>query len=286
MKIVIFTEAGSAFGYGHLSRCTALKQGFEEFGTNVTMYVRGDTTAQNEFVKTEWLDNFDTSLLENFDVVVIDSYHAPKKLYEDAVKKVDFGVWFDDTNRINYPTGRIIDGKNSVVLRKAFWGESNLHSKKNAKFFISFGGTDKKQEVSKIVKEIRKKNLNASFIFASEVPDEILSVNDIILTHADENSIAEAMKQCSKAVSAGGQTLLELAALGIPTVAVIIAENQIGSSKRCMDAHHILGLVDITDTNWTLEAVSLLNKDKKIIPIEVQTKSIANDILNEVKQKK
>jgi spore coat polysaccharide biosynthesis predicted glycosyltransferase SpsG len=282
LKIAIFTEAGSGHGYGHLSRCTALKQGFEEFGVCTKVYVRGDLADRDDVVKTEWLDSYE-ALFANFDVIVIDSYHADKRVYEEAAKSAKLGVWFDDTSRIDYPEGYLIDGKNSVLLRKAFFAPNASCGGVGKKIFISFGGTDQGALVAQIASVLRDKFPDFSFIFASKVADEAFGQNDKILVGADEIMVAKAMLECVCAVSAGGQTLLELAALAIPSVAVIIAENQIASTKRCFDNGHILGVVDIKDADWATKAAGMLCGGKKISPLQVQTKSIANDILTKAK---
>lgn len=286
MKIAIFTEAGSAFGYGHLSRCAALKQGLESLGAKVKAYVRGDAVVQDWFVATEWLSDFDAALLENVDIAVLDSYHAPKEFYDKVAKSVKFGVWFDDTSRIPYPAGYVIHGKDAALLRKAFWEARDEQDKKSPdKIFISFGKTDQEPLMTQIVLAVRNKFPKASFIFASKAPQELIRNGDEVLIDANEYKIANSMQACTYAISAGGQTLLELASLGVPSVAVIIAENQIASSKRLLDNGQILGLVDIKDEDWAPDALILLGQNKKINRLIAQTKAVANDILSKFHEK-
>jgi len=281
LKIAIFTEAGSGYGYGHLSRCIALKQGFEEFGICVDMYVRGDLANRDGIIKTEWLDSY-ALLFTNFDVIVIDSYHADKRVYEEAAKAARLGVWFDDTDRINYPGGYVIRGKDSVVLRKAFWNpEKNKKTTPN-KIFISFGGTDCERYIKELISVLRAKKPELSYVIASKLPSCILGKDDIMLENVDSDLLALYMSECSYAVSAGGQTMLELSALGIPTVAVIIADNQRDSVIERARNGNILGGVNVKDSDWTQKVVDLLGENKKISPIVVQTKAIVNDILGKL----
>ncbi len=282
LKVSIFTEAGSGYGFGHLSRCTALKQGLEEFGACVSLYVGGDVEPTRDVVKAEWLNEY-LSLFVGVDIIVIDSYCADKTVYGEAAKAAKLGVWFDDTKRIVYPRGYVIDGKNSVLLRKAFFAPSMAHDKNSKKIFISFGGTDRRELVAKITYALRSKFPDFSFVFACAVADEIVGGDDKVMANADEYTVAKAMLECAYAVSAGGQTLLELSALGVPSVAVVIAENQIDSVKRCIDGGNILGAVYATDENWADRAADMLCGDKQISALQIQTKAVANDILRKVK---
>ncbi len=282
LKIAIFTEAGSGYGYGHLSRCTALKQGFEESGAAVYMYVMGDVTEKNYFQKQEWLECFESIVDDGFDVIVVDSYHAKENIYQYAAKHSRLGVWFDDTNRIEYPLGYVIFGKNAVILRKAFWNSVAHKPLSDGKIFISFGGTNCEEYISGLLPVLRKKKNECSYIFASTIPRNMLGMNDIFIENVDSNLLVEYMSKCSLAISAGGQTMLELSALGIPTVAVIIADNQRESVIKCAKNNNILGFVDAKDLDWASKAVDLLDLHKNILPLPVQTKQIVNDILEKL----
>ena len=262
MKIAILTEAGSTFGYGHLSRCTALKQGFEEYGATVKLYVRGYAVGSGEFDKVEWLDDFNVSLLDDTDIAVVDSYHAPKELYDKIANMVKLGVWFDDTNRLSYPRGYKIESKKLVLLRKPFWESAKAEKKTTHKktIFVSMGGTDNRELVAQIVIEARKKFPLCRFVFASKVDKELLGVDDLVLENANERSIASAMTECDFAISAAGQTLLELSSLGVPSVAVVIAKNQIKNSKKCKKGDHILAVSSVGDKNWASKSVAKLKE--------------------------
>ncbi|MDD3465846.1 MAG: hypothetical protein PHE67_01760 [Campylobacterales bacterium] len=282
LKVAIFTEAGSEYGYGHLSRCSALKQGFDDSGAATHMYVRGDAVQKSHFQKKEWLECFESIVNDGFDVIVIDSYHAKENVYQYAEKHSRLGVWFDDTNRIEYPHGYVIIGKNTVMLRKAFWDRTIDRPLSDNRIFISFGGMDCEKYINELLPILRKKKNEYSFVFASKIPREMLGANDVLIENLDSNLLVEYMAKCSLAISAGGQTMLELSALGIPTVAVIIADNQRESVTKCAENKNILGFVDVKNPDWALKAVDLLGSHKNILPITIQTKQIVNDILGKL----
>jgi methionyl-tRNA formyltransferase len=255
MKALILTEAGSEYGYGHLSRCSALKQGLEHFGMEVAMFVRGDISNRDNFEKYEWLEKFDETVLTGIDIVVVDSYHAPVELYERVAKNIRLCVWFDDTNRIEYPKGKIIDS-NTPLLRKSFW-DPLTNIPKTDKLFLSLGSAN--SEIAKYEIELSKK------------------YRVVTAVGLDENTLTGVMSSCFAAVSACGQTMLELAALGIPTVGIITAENQRQNANYCLENNHILGIASAPE-----EALLLIDKGIKLTPLKSSTLDICSEIYNQV----
>lgn len=256
-KVAIFTEAGSEYGYGHLSRCTALKQGFEDSGVTAFMYVRGDAAQKEYFQKREWTQCFESIVDEGFDIIVIDSYHAKENIYQYAAKYSRLGVWFDDTKRIEYPSGLVLNAADGAILRKSFWN-AKPHEQNLNRLFLSLGSSNERFY---------------EFEQALSERYEIVSVID-----ADENSLCDLMLSCKCALSACGQTMLELASLGIPTVGVVTVDNQRKNADYCLANNHILGIVD----NPTA-ALALLEGGGNIIPLRASTMDVCKKIISILK---
>lgn len=257
LKVAIFTEAGSGYGYGHLSRCTALKQGFEELGVCINMYVRGDATQKEYFQKREWLECFESIMDEGFDIIVIDSYHAKENIYQYAAKHSRLGVWFDDTKRIEYPSGLVLNAADGAILRKSFWS-AKPHDQNLNRLFLSLGSLNERF---------------CEFEQALSERYEIVSAIDV-----DENSLCDLMLSCKCALSACGQTMLELASLGIPTVGIMTADNQRKNADYCLANNHILGIADSPTA-----ALALLEGGGNIIPLKASTMNVCKKIINTLK---
>lgn len=280
MTVAILTEAGSVFGYGHLSRCMALAESLGGFGADVKIYVRGDAKSAKEFEKLEWLSTDFSRLLAGADICILDSYHATLFHYQQVAKAVKFAVWIDDTKRLKYPKGIIIDGSSAPLLRSAFAKKYDIPKEK--RLFLSLGGTDNKETLTKLIKLIRIKFPGYAITVSSKVDDDVLMDIDKMLLNADADSVAIEMSRCEMAISAGGQTLLELATLGVPSVAIVIADNQMQNVTRLANREHIIGFVCKKESNWENKAIRLLNK-KQTEPITVKTSNIAFDILKNAK---
>ena len=123
MKIIIVTEGSRKIGFGHITRCMSLYQAFKEKELPVQFVVNGDSTIEHLLENTEhlifnWLEDSYKffNLLDNSDIVIVDSYLASRSFYERISGFVALAVYIDDNNRINYPKGTVING--SVLAEK------------------------------------------------------------------------------------------------------------------------------------------------------------------------
>ena len=281
MKAVILTEAGGCFGYGHLSRCTAIKQALNRFGVDVKMYVRGSLKDSDKYTKLEWLDSFDLSLFDGCEIAIVDSYHASLDFYKCISESIHLGVWLDDTDRLKYPAGMVIKTDDGALLRESFAAMIRDNDSKE-RIFVSLGGTKNEENLLSLIDNIRAKYPNTPLTIASPIDKSKLAPDDIFMHNADEHTNAKAMSECAMAVCAGGQTLLELASLGVPSVAVIIAKNQEENVKKAYKNNNIVGYVDIESQNWAEEAAKMLQK-KHINKIEIKSEKIAFNIIKTAK---
>ena len=128
MRAYIFTEGGPEFGYGHISRCSALYDALvDEMGISCTMLIAGDAkVADNiEYRHQKWYDPESLKDLDFSDALVIaDSYHAPAEFYAFIAARAKTALFLDDTMRIDYPAP-------SYVLNPALSAEKMSYPKKD-----------------------------------------------------------------------------------------------------------------------------------------------------------
>lgn len=246
MKVFTFTEAGGDKGFGHVARCYALMQAFKERGAEVVMFVDGsmdgaEDLCSGEFTQGSWLTNAEEFAkdITPDDILVIDSYCASEDVYRLFSAKTDKRLFFDDFERINYPEGEIINpsadgtdgfyGLEHVILRKAYWSLPKKEINEDIrKIFVSLGGSGEVERVTQICLA-----LGEAF---GDVEIAVLSKGiDGGYYGLDDSETAELMQSCDIAVTAGGQTMLELAACGVPAVIVKLADNQNTNIKRFID---------------------------------------------------
>lgn len=276
ISVVVLTEAGKDYGYGHLTRCLAIGQGFIERGIETVFYLRGDSDPALILKEFNWhlVDWINDSVDVTGNLVIVDSYYADEniclRIYKDA-KKV---LFIDDNNRLPYPGGFVL---NSVIgaeklnypenpevtyllgpeyhpLRREFWDvPEKVIKEKVEKILITFGGSDMTNETPSVLKILSE--------YYPDLEKHVIIGNgfsniDEIKVYADNNTIlifkpdAERMKQemleCDVAISAAGQTIYELARVGVPSIIKKIVDNQENNIKfwdeeKCIERLNLIG---------------------------------------------
>lgn len=259
-RVAILTEGNSSTGYGHLTRCHALYQAFEErqirptlivnSDVHSTSYVRGD-----HIIILDWITNSDRLLNEllGVDLLIIDTYLAHKELLESIWNTVPTVAFIDDYERIGYPRGTIINGTidaeflqysdsanvekllgvSFIPLRKDFWDPPQKTLNDTVKnVLITFGGADLRQ-LSFIVRDLIESSfddLNMHVVLGNSTRKDSFSSCSNERTKFYEQVCAadmlDLMLNCDIAISGAGQTINELARVGISTIAIGIAQNQ------------------------------------------------------------
>ena len=263
MKVFIITEGGRNIGFGHVTRCLSLYEAFEERNITPEFIVSSDEAIKNvlagkRFRIVNWLKKTDEllSLVKGADIAIADSYLAGTDVYKELSESVKLAVYIDDYNRIEYPKGIVVNGMvyaeeidyprrkdikyllgpQYIPLRKAFWGAAEKEIKKDVEdVMVTFGGDDKRSMMLKILNFLKKEfpRLTKDVIIGKSFYDkdvkeiEILKNDKINLFYnPDAVAMREIMLKADIAISAGGQTLYELARIGVPTVGICIADNQ------------------------------------------------------------
>lgn len=260
MKAIFLTEGGLRFGFGHLTRCNALRSALLERGFQVRFVVRGDRMAMGQLGKKDlifdWLRNKVrlNQVLEGVDVAILDSYHAPLAVCKTVFKKARLAVFLDDFIRLSYPGGVVLNGgldaetfkytrQNGTfhllgikyaLLRKDFWNvEKRPIRRRIRQVLITFGGMDQFLLLRQLLDRL-----------ITDFPDTLFHV--IVPANKEESyrrefrrcesilfysrlkaaMVRDLMLKCDAAVTGGGQTLNELSRCGLPAVSVCLAENQ------------------------------------------------------------
>jgi spore coat polysaccharide biosynthesis predicted glycosyltransferase SpsG len=259
--VLILTEGGKRFGFGHLARCTALYQAFESRDFTPRMVINGDGSAA-AFTKGMasdvfcWFENgcLNNLLASGLDAVVIDSYWAPEPVYRAVSGAARSVVYLDDYKRLLYPPGFVVNatacpeqflypsregtvyllGEQYMPLRSVFWAVPQRPVRESVEnILLTMGGSDMKQATLLCYQAIKaeypavKKTVilghgcgpDAALLEQADERTEFVAA-------LDAQQMKARMLEADLAVSAGGQTLYELARCGVPTLAVCVADNQ------------------------------------------------------------
>ena len=292
-KVIILTEGGKNIGFGHITRCISICQAFEGKGIMPEFIVNGDgligdLLRRRKYQAFNWLKEKERlfNLIQDVDIGIIDSYLADLEFYEKISRIIRIPVYIDDNRRFNYPRGVVINGmvyadeldysetegatyllgSKYTILRKEFQNAPKKDIKENLeRIMITFGGDDKRNMTSKILKFLNKNCpaitkdiiIGGGFHDKAKIED-MKNENTNLIYNPDARGMKEAMMKSDLAISAGGQTLYELAKAGVPTIGICVARNQL----RNLRGWHSKGFLEFI--GWHYEK-KLLKKLKKSI---------------------
>ena len=279
-NVLILTEGGKNIGFGHITRCIALADAFKyrKPEIKIQLVINGDKhvkcflrSGNINFRHLNWLKNIDKILkfITKDTVVIIDSYRAAEICYKKIhhFKKRPFVVALDDYNRIEYDAdvvlnpsiyGHDIDcqirenafyltGEDYIILRKEFWGVSKKTIRKEVKnVLVTSGGINHPGFISKTIDPLKTK-----FDFEVHIVDP--SKNTI-----NAGEMLNLMLKTDICISGGGQTINELARVGVPTIGICFYENQ----RLNLEAWHKEGFINYA--GWYNDD-GLLNKIEHVI---------------------
>lgn len=208
--------------------------------------------------KIDWLivdhysldEKWETSMRPFVDNIMVIDDLANRK--HDCDILLDYNLY----NRLNTRYNGLVSenclkllGPKFVLLRDEFKFRRETLNNRNGdldRIFVFFGGSDLTGETIKTLQVIiRNEFTNITFDIVvgalNSRKDEIESIcinHENINFHFQINNIAELMFQSHLAIGGGGTTTYERYCLGLPTVVIAIAENQVEAAE----ASHKLGL--------------------------------------------
>ena len=212
---------------------------------------------QNKNVELGALD----TVIKDYDIatLLVDSYQVTKEYLEALHKRVRI-AYIDDLYMFEYPVDIIINyaidadsfaykkytdrqpqlliGPEYTPLRKEFQNIKACVNPEVKNVIITTGGSDNYHIILKLVEKITKikewNNISFHIIVGrffhyedTATLEYQCSSNNNIKLHKNVKNMAEIMVSCDLAVSAGGTTLAEICACGLPCVCFAIADNQI-----------------------------------------------------------
>lgn len=263
LKFKIVTEGGERYGLGSISRCLSFYDAIKSKGYEVSMVIHGDQSiipflGDRHFILINWLD--DIELLSDYiidsDVLFLDSLMATQEDTDYIESISSLFIVIDDYLRRAYKHAVIIDWTANVektnkhrhningdnllllgieysVLRAPFLEESNYRVSDLHRILIIMGGSDIRQLTIPLVTNINKAYSDIDIrvilgpgIIDKEKIDQEISGMSHLYENVDAREMRNLMLQSDLVISAGGQTLYELAALHVPTIPIQIVDNQ------------------------------------------------------------
>ncbi len=184
-------------------------------------------------------------------------------------------MYLDDYVRLKYPRGIVVNGSimaenldyypddeieyllgtTYIPIRRQFWEYPVKKIQQEiTSVLITFGGTDEKNFTKRVLHILGTEwpDIN-KYVFMNDLMKSNLLTKEILLSSdPDIDAIIETMIKVDLAISASGQTLYELACIGVPVIAVQTAENQRINFENWIQAEYIDGLNQFSSTKILL----------------------------------
>ena len=321
-SLVIRADSTTQIGTGHIMRCIALAQAWQDHGGKVIFISHCESEALHQRIIDE---GFDFISVENphpnpddlFQTLaylkrlspftfhlspawfVLDGYHFTPD-YQKAIR--DTGILLlviDDMNHlphyhadillnqnINAPglhyhcdeDATLLLGTRYVLLRREFlkYRDFKRQIPERAKnILVTLGGGDPDNVTIKVIEAIKllnNQNLEVKVVVGPSNP-HVAEIKNSMLSalcpmHCIENAenMPELMVWADMAISAGGSTCWELAFMGLPSLLVILAENQVELAEHLetQRAAVNIGWCNMFSSEQLSAKINVLIRDKNL----------------------
>lgn len=258
-KLLVLTEAGEGIGNGHYSRCSAIKTYCEEMGvtTDIAVHVKGGNAFQYNAMLCDWVNSSSRINSQGYAYVLVDSYLCPLSFFDRLRAEFSTVLALDDYHRID--TGpdliinpnifgdripyraRAVGGDRFIILRRAFRTETRKNDIRPnvAKILITVGGSDFRNLIPVLTSLVVRQDMEKEVIivagndqYCNALRERFLLDRIRFFGFVAEDTMRDLMLECDVAISACGQTLHELAWLGVPSIGICVGDDQVLNMKE------------------------------------------------------
>ncbi|EJP6470959.1 UDP-2,4-diacetamido-2,4,6-trideoxy-beta-L-altropyranose hydrolase [Clostridium sporogenes] len=185
---------------------------------------------------------------------------------------------FNYDNMFKNKNTKLLLGTKYFPIRSEFFNRKSKVKKDASNLLITAGGNDMYNVTGKLldyfINKKNEKNIHFDIVVGS-LSDNIEFLKtfedkyDNIKLHINTNNMAQLMIKSDIAISAGGTTLYELCACGVPTICYAFVDNQLDSINEFSDNGIMISIGDIRDKqdvyiNLIYEKVQLMKNNYNI----------------------
>jgi UDP-2,4-diacetamido-2,4,6-trideoxy-beta-L-altropyranose hydrolase len=315
MTLLFRVDASTQIGTGHVMRCLALAQAWQDTGRPAIFVMATEVPALEARFRSE---NFDIEHLSaipgsiedaketiglahqlNANWIVLDGYHFGAE-YQRILKESGLKLLFiDDCGYAEHyyadlvlnqnicadenlypnrePYTRLLLGTRYALLRREFWQWRGWDRTPSIpqKILVTLGGSDPDNVTLKVIQalpQVKVEALEAIVVVGGSNPHykqlqaAVQKFPFPISLKRNATNMPELMAWADVAIAAGGSTNWELAFMGLPSIIIVLADNQ----KEAVDQLGKMGIVvnlgwhKNVKTRKLLEAISALLIDKNL----------------------
>lgn len=256
-RLTVLTEGDAERGLGHVTRCLAHAEVWHHAGAEIHWHLDGDDRARILILDTlpdladrltmgPWqADEAGLADSAPADVLLVDSYGLTDRLAHSLSQRAQQVVFIDDQQALAYPPSLVLHpapdpaprqrdeaqwltGPKWQALRRPFQEAPEPEPARPGvrRILLLMGGTDSTGRGPTVADHLGHLLPEAEIRVVGGHTAAVVSTRWRALGPLSAEALAEEMKAADLAVSAAGQTVFELAALGVPTVMLGVAENQ------------------------------------------------------------
>ena len=300
-KVAIRADGGSKIGMGHIMRTIVLAK--ELAKTNDVFYICRVDNPLSDIYKLgiEKIENEgfivitinENKILEELskieaDILITDSYDVDESYFNQTKRMFKYTVYIDDMNLyyfnvdtlinqninaedLNYRVNRnakLLLGLKYTMIREEFRNAPKKVIKDSVEdILITLGGADPNNVTGKILSCVKELNCKFHVVVGS-------SFNNVskLKKYEEENTnmklyfnanMFELMEKCDLAMSACGSTLYELSICGVPTLGIIVADNQeaLASNMHKEGIINNIGWYSNLNKNTIVQSIEKLSSD-------------------------
>ena len=258
IEVLFFCSASKAIGFGHLRRLASISQAIRKTSLKKSLIVRPDpqlgelpSELKSAFASFHKLDLIRalTNRLSPF-ILIVDDYritnselrflesmrdNTPIVFIDDGLNSVpkNTKICIQPNPRSKAPKidGTTLSGLKFVPVNPTITGKTT--KKSNTHILITMGGSDSLGITSALARNLAVEFPNESFVvvfgpLALATADTTLHEVENITIYSAPDNFFELMASSKMVISAAGTTVYELGTLRIPSVFLVVADNQLG----------------------------------------------------------
>lgn len=308
--VFIYANASRKLGFGHIMRQIALIEALIDQNQQVFLLCHeitqelvlkleatGVKVCQLE-AEVDWVQK-----LPEMNTLIVDDYNVSDADFEQLRKKAKRLVLFDDNTYLNLPfldliinpsdfnktdlrANKTLQGSDFRLVRSEFIPYRSRLRFKPGYIFVCLGGSDAQalsvaickmlltsQQVTKIVLAVSS-TCDHRTLYALEG----LKSSTKFELHIDSNKLPMLMSDADIAITGAGGSLYELMFLGVPSIALVVADNQSqalysplnNNAYSAIDGREEIDIINIVDTALLL----LDSADKKNVYTQQSAKVV------------
>ncbi len=265
-RVVLRADGGAAIGLGHVMRSLTLGRELADAGWSVTFCGSGlpdPGTAPSaiEVVATTPVADAAAVLRLAPDLVVVDGYHFTAEFFAALERHGVPHVVIDDNG--DTPARRPIavvnqnphasedmyghlDGQPLLLLgleyalvrREVVAAARERGDRRPGRVFVGFGGSDPCGLTEPVARALAASDLEVVVAIGPAHPDRaavVAALDDERITVAEPSEYVAALAGSAVAVLGAGSSIWESRCLGVPTVAVVVADNQLRPATSALE---------------------------------------------------